>query len=1283
MYRKPYLDTALVRGKASIEFALITAFVLTIIIIIASGYISYNEYFGHFRHDLELQLGAIADFKASEISQYLKERIGQGNMLFRRDSFYDSVKRFLEDQNDKKNTEFLIKWLNMYSDHYQYVGLDIIDAQGVARISVPDNKVKLLSPDIAKRLPEILSADHVQIGDFFRNPYDGRIYLSVLVPILNEDRTSPPIGVLVMRIDPEKYLYPFIKKWPTPSETAETLLVRRDGNDVLFLNELKFRKNTALNLRFSINKNNDLPAAMAALGKMGFVEGSDYRGVPVEAYVRGVPNSSWYIVARVDRDEAYAPLRRHVANLIGLIISLAISAAAIVWFILRRKDLLFYKEKYLNAKALLESEERYRRLFESARDGILLVDVYTGKILDVNPFMMELLKYSKIEFLGRYLWDIGAFKDVVPAKENFEKLQNMGYVRYEDLPLETKHGEKIGVEFVSNVYSVGDKKIIQCNVRDISERLRADVELKKSAHDWQVTFDSSGDLIMQLDREMNVIKANKAVIDILGLPMNEIIGKKCHKLVHGTDLPFSKCPVTKSAKTKQHESSELFFPNLNIWAIVSSDPIIEKNGEVNGFVHTVHDITERKRLEEKLEQAKDAQFKTLIENLPGKVYLKDKDSKFIACNKNYANDMNVSPEDIIGKTDYDIFPTYLAEKYREDDKRVMNSGQTENIEEEYIKIGEYLKEENRMIINTVKVPVKDASGNVFGVFGLFWDITEKKVAEEEVKILNKQMEFVLGATKTGLDIIDSDFNIVYIDKEWQEVYGDPTGKKCYEYFMDRSEDCPDCGVRKALETHKTVVTEEVLVKEGNRQVQVTSIPFQDKDGKWLVAEINFDITERKKAEYDREALLIRQQKINEFQKSLLIPASLDDKLKIITDSVVRIFDADFCRIWLIRPGDLCDKGCIHAEIKEGPHTCRFRDRCLHLVASSGRYTHIDGKGHARVPFGCYKIGLIASGEERKFMTNDVLNEPRVHDHDWARELGLVSFAGYQIKIPGEESIGVLALFSKRPITQSEDFLLDGIGVSAAFIVQEAVASEEMIRARAIKGSSEIKSKFVSMVSHELRSPMAAIKEGVNLVFEGLVGDINEEQKDLLDTVKRNADRLGRLINNVLDLQKIGFGRMDLDMQENDINETVREVCKSMSVLASEKGLDLTFDMDDSIPKSRFDRDRIIQVVTNLISNAIKFTEKGGITVTTENRAPVVRVVVKDTGPGIASSDLVRIFEPFEQISHLKGKKKIGTGLGLAISREIVVAHGGKIGLESEEGKGSSFNFILPIKERRK
>jgi len=177
---------------------------------------------------------------------------------------------------------------------------------------------------------------------------------------------------------------------------------------------------------------------------------------------------------------------------------------------------------------------------------------------------------------------------------------------------------------------------------------------------------------------------------------------------------------------------------------------------------------------------------------------------------------------------------------------------------------------------------------------------------------------------------------------------------------------------------------------------------------------------------------------------LLLPNSIDAKLHLITEAVVRIAGADFARIWIIRPGDRCEAGCVHAQATKGLHDgCRFRDRCLHLRASSGRYTHTNGGDHSRVPFGCYKVGRIASAEETSFLTNDAANDPRIHNTAWAKELGLVSFAGYRLVASTGAPLGVLAVFGKQMISPEDNSLLSMIADTASHVLQAATMEESL------------------------------------------------------------------------------------------------------------------------------------------------------------------------------------------------------------------------------------------------
>ena len=173
--------------------------------------------------------------------------------------------------------------------------------------------------------------------------------------------------------------------------------------------------------------------------------------------------------------------------------------------------------------------------------------------------------------------------------------------------------------------------------------------------------------------------------------------------------------------------------------------------------------------------------------------------------------------------------------------------------------------------------------------------------------------------------------------------------------------------------------------------------------------------------------------LSDLKLQLLGTRALSERLKLITDGVVRVFGADFARIWMIKKADLCERGCCHAAVTEGPDVCRDRSHCLHLLASSGRYTCLDGD-HRRVPLGCYKIGRVASGEIRQFITNDVANNPEVHDRDWAASLGLVACAGYRLVSADGTPIGVLAFFRRSPVLPSEEELLQDVATTASHVL---------------------------------------------------------------------------------------------------------------------------------------------------------------------------------------------------------------------------------------------------------
>jgi len=224
--------------------------------------------------------------------------------------------------------------------------------------------------------------------------------------------------------------------------------------------------------------------------------------------------------------------------------------------------------------------------------------------------------------------------------------------------------------------------------------------------------------------------------------------------------------------------------------------------------------------------------------------------------------------------------------------------------------------------------------------------------------------------------------------------------------------------------------------------------------------------------------------------------------------------------------------------------------------------------------------------------------------------------------------------------------------------------------------AKAKNKFTSVVSHELRSPLATIKEATNLVLEGVLGPVNDEQKDMLAIAKSNIDRLGRLVNNVLMYQKMDAGKTEYDVQENDVNEIIKEAhFNVLLATAGERKVDLVMKLAAKPPRLICDKDKIMQVLINLLSNGLKYSERGPVVIQTRLNKREIEFSIQDSGQGIYPQERDDIFMPFAMG---RGRKIGGTGLGLAISKEIVLAHHGRIWVESEVGKGSTFYFTLPV-----
>ncbi len=257
-------------------------------------------------------------------------------------------------------------------------------------------------------------------------------------------------------------------------------------------------------------------------------------------------------------------------------------------------------------KDLLASEIRYRRLFESAKDGILILDAETGKIEDVNPFLIATLGYSKEELVEKMVWEIGAFKDTIGNQDNFQKLQANGYIRYENLPLETKSGQQIEVEFVSNVYSADNKKVIQCNIRDITERRKAEAAIHYERSMANMYLDMAGVIFVALDRKGIVTLINTKGCEILSLEREDILGKNwmdhfIPKSIASEVKRVFNIMIEGSFKPVEYYENVIVTANGEERLISWHNTVLrDESGETIGSLAAGNDITEAKNAEEKI-----------------------------------------------------------------------------------------------------------------------------------------------------------------------------------------------------------------------------------------------------------------------------------------------------------------------------------------------------------------------------------------------------------------------------------------------------------------------------------------------------------------------------------------------------------------------------------------------------------------------------------------------------------------------------------------------------------
>jgi signal transduction histidine kinase len=331
--------------------------------LVVGGYVYLSDQQAKARATARRELSTIADLKLRQINNWRNERLSDGRFFARARFVAQDVHRLLDQPQLEAPRSAIEDWLKLLKGGDRYYAAVVFDGRLERRLALPDTADEPRS-SVRALLAEAARSRDVVMSDFNQDLTNGLVHLDMLVPVFEDaDRAQgPPIGAVLLKIDARQFLFPLLRLWPTPSRTAETLLVRREGDDALFLNDLRHGNHTAMSLRLPLSTPT-LPAAEVVRGQTNVVEGVDYRGVPVVAAGRSVEGTGWGLIAKVDRDEIYAPLRRETLA-VGLVVGSLLAATALLVALMWRQRTA---QLLLKANADLERrvEERTAQLRQS------------------------------------------------------------------------------------------------------------------------------------------------------------------------------------------------------------------------------------------------------------------------------------------------------------------------------------------------------------------------------------------------------------------------------------------------------------------------------------------------------------------------------------------------------------------------------------------------------------------------------------------------------------------------------------------------------------------------------------------------------------------------------------------------------------------------------------------------------------------------------------------------------------------------------------------------------
>lgn len=512
--------------------------------------------------------------------------------------------------------------------------------------------------------------------------------------------------------------------------------------------------------------------------------------------------------------------------------------------------------------------------------------------------------------------------------------------------------------------------------------------------------------------------------------------------------------------------------------------------------------------------------------------------------------------------------------------------------------------------------------------------------------ISLQLGDVLEGITDPFSVLDDQLRVVFMNDAAAKLSGvtreQVIGKVPWEVIPGTKDTSFVRAYEQALRERKTVVVEDYFAP-WDRWFEASVFPLREG-----ISIVTRDITARKRDELLRARLAAHAALRADVSSALAAERDVRGMLQRSCEAIVRHLNAAFARVWTVD------------EV----------GKTLLLQASAGMYTHVDGP-HGAVPIGSFKIGLIAA-EREPHLTNDVPNDPRVGNPDWARREGMVSFAGYPLLVD-DRLVGVMAMFARERLPDETLHALSGIADALSQgVVRRRTELELEERVKELARSNAELEQFAYVASHDLQEPLRMVASYNQLLARRYKGKLDTDADEFIGYTVEGVSRMQRLINDLLAYSRVGTrGR---DFFAVDMQKVLDGTLRDLERMLADEGAVVTH---DPLPHVMGDEGQLGQLLQNLLSNALKFHGAASprIHVGVKHDANGDVFYVKDNGIGIEAEYFERIFVIFQRLHPRETYP--GTGIGLAICKKIVERHGGRIWVESVPGEGSTISFSIP------